>query len=309
MPDTIIMPGLVAAAKEERLRKTKLEKIAELEADLRLFKEENRLLRKGIINQKGEGHVNDVDKTDGQAPDTEDVERMKTALKSLKRVTVKQELSLQSMRESANDRRKQLQEKDEKISKLKQQLRSMKKTMKSMQRGESNDDLHGRIQELETKYFDEKRKSSNLRQQAEKSDAKVKHLEEKISIQQVPFNTSSRSLSSNTSNSDLSRIKQELAKKSSRLVSLEYELETTKEELADLRRQTANNNNNGSDTSLQSSFQSSFQASFVLGDDGFPAAPPMGADPFESSDPFFGSTDDDNLFASSDEESEFEDHS
>eukprot|EP00977_Amphora_coffeiformis_P019502 scaffold7314_cov140-Amphora_coffeaeformis.AAC.1 len=294
---------------EERPRKTKLEKIAELESDLKLLKEENRLHKKEIKNLKGLGNNKTLaNPYEDRIPDSDDVEKMKTALKSLKRVTVKQEMSLQSMRESANDRRRQLVEKDERILKLKQQLRSMEKTMKSMQRGESNEDLHERIRDLEMKYFDARQKNADLRQRAEKSEAMAKHLEKKMSTQQTPFNSSTPSTSSDASDSDLTRIKQQLAKKSSRIVSLEYELETTKEELEDLRRQTGNNN--GSFGSLQSSFQSSFQGSFTLGDDGFPCAPPMGADPFKPTDPFYGSANDDNLFASSgDEESEFDDRS
>ena len=207
------------------------------------------------------------------------------------------------MRESANDRRGQLVEKDEKILKLRLQLRSMEKTMKDMQRGESNEDLYERLQQLEMKYFDEKQKNSELRQKIEKSESRAKHLEMKISMQQATCNSSTPRVSSKTSDSDLTRMKQELVKNSSRVVSLEYELETTKEELNDLRRQVGN----GSFGSLQSSFQ----ASFTLGEDGFPSAPLMGADPFKSTDPFYGSTrDDDNLFASSiDEDSDSDGHS
>ena len=204
------------------------------------------------------------------------------------------------MRESTNERRRQLVERDDKILKLKDQLRSMEKTMKSIQRGESNEDLHERVRELEMKHFDEKQKNLDLRQRAEKSEALAKHLEKKMSMQQTPCDCSSRDNSSNTCESDLTRMKQELAKRSSRVVCLEYELETTKEELVELRRQTGNNS--GSFGSLQSSFQSLFQGSFTLGEDGFPCGPPIGADPFKPTDPFYGSTTDDNLFASNSDE-------
>ena len=120
--------------------------------------------------------------------------------------------------------------------------------------------------------------------------------------QSSAMNVSSRSLSSVATESDLSRMKQELAKKSSRIVSLEYELETTKDELLEVRRHASGN---GSQPSLYNSFQNSFQASFTIGEDGFPTAPPIGADPFKT-DPFLYAGDDDNLF-SSDEESDFED--
>ena len=291
---------------DSRPRKTKLEKIAELEAKLKASEEENRLLQREVHRLKGGGssHPNPFSER-RQEVDPNDVDKMKTALKSLKRVTVKQEMILQSMRESANERRKQLQEKDGKIARLKQQLRSMEKSMRSLEKGDSVDSLQRRIRDLEARCFDEKQKNADLSFALEQTESKARHLEKKMVMQQKNFSTSMRSISSNSSEteSNISRMKQELAKKSSRIVSLEYELEATKDELLEIRRQSAGN---GSNPSLYSSFQGSFQASFSIGEDGFPTAPPMGADPFKT-DPFLSIRDDENLFSSSEEESDYDD--
>lgn len=294
-----------------RPRKTKLEKIVELEARLKQSEEENRLLRKEMNKIKsGSSHIDPFSDTK-QDVDSMDVERMKTVLKSLKRVTVKQEMMMQSMRESANDRRKQLHEKDEKITRLKQQLRSMEKSIKSMEKAEPGASLQRRIRDLESKYFDEKHKNSDLRHNLEQVECKARHLEKKMVVHEKNFSTSSRSIASGSSDNDsnmMPRLKQELAKKSSRIVALEYELETTKDELLELRHQNTGNSSNPSlCNSFQNSFHNSFHASFTVGEDGFPTAPPIGSDPFMATDPFLSMRDDDNPFSSSGEDSEYED--
>ena len=291
-------------------RKTKLEKIAELEARLKLSEEENRLLRKEVLKLKG-GSVSQPNQQSDckqQAVDPADVEKMKMALRALKRVTVKQEHMLQSMREKANSRRDELVEKDDKIAKLKHQLKSMDKSVRSMEKGDSVDNLRRRIRDLEGRCYDEKQKKEN-------AESKSRHLEKKIAVQQQrSLSSHGASVSSGSSDNDsnIARMKQELAKKSSRIVSLEYELEGAKEELLELRRQADGNISSPSlcssfqgsfQNSFHTSFQNSFQASFTLGEDGFPSAPPMGSDPFNT-DPFLGMRNDDNLFSSSDDESD-----
>ena len=99
-------------------------------ARLKVSEEENRLLQKQLQKQRQGGATSfNNDKSSNMDPAS--IEKMKTALKSLKRVTVKQEMILQTMRESASDRRQQVQEKDVMIARLKHQLRSMDKSMKA----------------------------------------------------------------------------------------------------------------------------------------------------------------------------------
>lgn len=284
-------------------RKTKLEKIAELEASLKLAKEEIHMQRKEIHKLKNGGKEA---RNDGGEISLGDAEKLKTALKAMKRVTVKQEMNLQSMRQSANDRRRLIKERDETIATLKQQLRRMEKTMKSME--EPDQDLQQRrVRSLEKRCFAEENNSLELRQKLERAEARIRQLEKKNDAQhRDPFNfhnsSSSQSVSSTMSDADVAKLKQELAKKSTRICNLEYELEAAKDELVGLKNQARNGS--GSFTGHES-----FQASFTIGEDGFPAAHAIGSDPFSKSDPFGGSALGNsigNLFSDSESEEEEE---
>lgn len=293
-----------------RPRKTKLEKIAELEAVVKLTKEENRLYKKELhILKSADGQVG---RKSSKNIDLGDIDKIKNALKSLKRVTIKQESSLQAMRTKANDRRRQLETKDKTIGSLQNELRSMAASMKSMERGAPDRRVQQRIRALEKESFEQESANAELRDQLVESESRVRQLERNPRSGRIdPFNYSLQNLSSSSMHSamslqsssmhsvstqselDLAKMKQELAKKSSRIVSLEYELETVKDQLVEMKRLARNDGSLKGHESMNASFN-------VMGEDGFPMAAPMGSDPFKT-DPF--TTLEDKYF-SDEEESE-----
>jgi hypothetical protein len=301
----------MATEAARRPRKTKLEKIAELEANLKLTKEENRLHKKELhILKSADGQVG---RKSSKPVDMGDIDKMKNALKSLKRVTIKQESSLQAMRTKANDRRRKLEIKDKTIASLEREMRSMAASMKSMERGAPDRKVQQQIRALEKESFEQESANAELRDKLVKSESRLRQLERTPSGGRIdPFNYSpSQNLSSSSMHSamslqsssmqsistqselDIAKMKQELAKKSSRIVSLEYELETIKDQLVEMKRLAQNDGSFTGHESMNASFN-------VMGEDGFPMAAPMGSDPFKT-DPF--TTVEDKYF-SDEEESE-----
>jgi hypothetical protein len=299
-----------------RPRKTKLEKIAELEAEVKLTKEENLLYKKELHILKSADRQ--VGRKSSKHIDLGDIDKIKNALKSLKRVTIKQESSLQAMRSKANDRRRQLETKDKTIGSLQNELRSMAASMKSMERGKPDRRVQQRIRALEKESFEQESANAELRDQLVESESRVRQLERNPKSGRIdPFNFSpsqnrnssssvhsGMSLQSSSMHSvstqselDLAKMKQELAKKSSRIVSLEYELETVKDQLVEMKRLAQNDGSFQGHESMNASFNASFN---VMGEDGFPMAPPMGSDPFKT-DPFTALED---KYFSDEEESE-----
>ena len=78
-------------------------------------------------------------------------EKLKGALKALKRVTVKQEMSLKTLRSKAKQRRAEIEQKEQIIEELKDETTSLKKAHKNL-RGTGTDDvsaLRVRLADLE----------------------------------------------------------------------------------------------------------------------------------------------------------------
>jgi chromosome segregation ATPase len=149
------------SSRSVRPRKTKQEKIFELEARLKMAVEENSILKKN--NQKlrdgkpGSSRSSNVD--------IGDADKLKDALKAMKRVTVNQEMSLKTLRDKAQQRRKEIHDKDSKIYSLQRQVRSLKKA------------INGTGNDLEEKLIEEETRSIELEELLGKSEQEVRRLQ------------------------------------------------------------------------------------------------------------------------------------
>ena len=324
--------------------KSKMEKIAELEATLKVSKEENRRLKKqvhslkrGSNNTNNNNHVPENQNTpfphwpssqpstngtsrrpsgssqvtmattassmtsattDTTTTMTTDVAKMKDALKALKRVTIQQELSLQSLRTKASQRRSELEARDLTIAKLQKQIAVLRRANGSNNNPNSNNSNNSNsadvIRRLQDGLMDEESKNVELTERLQQTEAKVKSLEQQVdfmsgggnasasslpvppspmrmtpvfkresslsslksTLQQqqqqqaaplaggggVTTNSDTQSVTSGSATTlssefDVSKLKKELARKSNRIVQLEYELEETKDELHQVKQQ------------------------------------------------------------------------
>lgn len=335
--------------------KTKMEKIAELEASLKVSREENRRLKKEMQKKSSSGpnslsgalaavggggaesehfpHPSSLSTggtgvgrrsstssqmTMGTTASTDsidhfgisnnnnaavNVEKMKDALKALKRVTINQELSLQSLRAKASQRRNELEARDVTIAKLQKQVASLRKATgggsgsgsagASSSSAPSNADV---IRRLQDGLMDEESKNVELTEKIQAAQARISSLERQLEnatggggggssnssaasgsglhppaspLRMTPVfsrqNASSLAVclksapalagssvsgtsagggdsqsvasGSTTDLLDVTKLKKELAKKSNRIVQLEYELEETKDELHQVKQQ------------------------------------------------------------------------
>lgn len=180
-------------------KKSKLEKIYELAASLKIAKEENRKLRNELLelrNGQGSsslsyfgsgGYLSNVT-SDGKslsltsacssstastkqsssssntAYDVEQHQKMNLALQALKRVTCNQERSLNSMRRKAKLRRDELKLKDFTIASLRRQLKDMQTALEDADEPELRSKLSKTLQLLSSK----RRECLNLKEELER---------------------------------------------------------------------------------------------------------------------------------------------
>jgi DNA repair exonuclease SbcCD ATPase subunit len=277
---SIIMP-----AEEKKQKKTKLEKICELESSVKLLKEENRRCKKEVAHLK-EQH----DDEESQVSEFSDFpsvtspggvkteEKLKDALRALKRVTVKQELSLKTLRSKAKQRRNELEQKDSVIEQMREEIRSLKKAHDRM-RGKDTDDvgmLKTRVVDLELKLAKEDTKNEEQNKRLVETTENVSTLRGQLDglKGREPRRRSSKSLRSTESSlaskssvEDVNKLKRELAKKMEKIANLEYDLETAQEEIVEMKQSKF----------AMDGFGDGFETAF-------PATPAPGAEDFFSDD-------------------------
>jgi DNA repair exonuclease SbcCD ATPase subunit len=227
------------SSRSVRPRKTKQEKIFELEARLKMAVEENSILKKN--NQKlrdgkpGSSRSSNVD--------IGDADKLKDALKAMKRVTVNQEMSLKTLRDKAQHRRKELKDKDSIIYTLQRQVRSLKKAING-----TGNDLEAKLNEMQKTCFEEESRSIELEEQLEKSEQEVRRLQKQQGaggsrggLKRILSNGSLKSTESNSTAAefDVARLKKELANKTSKIVQLEMQLEALNDDLHDFQQSEA----------------------------------------------------------------------
>jgi len=231
-----------------RPKKTKQDKIFELESSLKLAKEENRGLKKEVHHLKSGGKAPSRKSVD---VDVGDVDKMKDALKTLKRVTVNQERSLKSLRDKSSQRRKQLQEKDSIVHSLQRQVRSLQKTVHANNNG-GESDLKDQLIEMQRVCFDEESRNIELEDLLAQREQDIKRLEKEIStggLQRTPSTGSLKSLesTSTTAEFDVAKLKKELAHKTNKIVKLEMQVEALNDQMYDIKRRKPPEDAFGSD--------------------------------------------------------------
>jgi chromosome segregation ATPase len=238
-------------------RITKLEKIAQLESKIKILKEENQRLKESktpdgfspIGAWGGDGDKKSV--TLSPSKQNGDVEKLKEALKALKRVTVKQEMTLTNLRQKAKQRRQELDHKDKIIKELQAENKSFRIAHEKIRDSEGDDVLvlKGKIADLQLKLAREQTSKEEQNRQLKQSQEGISSLQLKLATIQggrgVSRNSSSASigssasfLSDGTSGEDLIRLKQELARKAEKIANLQHDLELAKDEIHDLKQRS-----------------------------------------------------------------------
>ena len=149
---------MASSLEGKKKKKTKLEKICELESSIKILKEENNRLKTEVRSSKASKASEDAsivsEFTDGASVGGSvggNEEKLKDALRALKRVTLKQEMSLKTLRSKAKQRRAEIEHKEQIIEKLEEENRSLKKAHEKL-RGVGTDDvssLKARVVDLE----------------------------------------------------------------------------------------------------------------------------------------------------------------
>jgi DNA repair exonuclease SbcCD ATPase subunit len=243
------------STEEKKQRRTKLEKICELESEMKVLKEENRRYRKEVAHLKEDDQSLVSEFSDFPSVTSpgggggRNEEKLKDAMRALKRVTVKQEMSLKALRSKAKQRRKELEQKDSVIEQMREEIKSLKKAYDRM-RGNDTDDvgrLRTRVADLELKLAKEDNKNeeqnrrllettenvSTLRGQLDGLKGRVRR---EASSQSIRSAESSHAGSTRSSVEDVNRLKRELAKKMEKIANLEYDLELAREEIVEMKQ-------------------------------------------------------------------------
>lgn len=248
------------AVDEKKQKKTKLDKIFELECNLKLLKEENQRYRKEVDHLKDQHHedesqvseYSDFLRSPTSPPPVsgggKSEDKLKDALRALKRVTVKQELSLKTLRSKAKQRRGELEQKDKGIEKMREEIKSLKKAHDRM-RGNETDDvglLRQRVADLELKLATEDTKNEEQNKRLLETTENVSTLRGQLDglKGRVPRgggsksgrSTGSSKASTMSSLEDVNRLKRELATKMEKIANLEYDLESAREDIVEMKQ-------------------------------------------------------------------------
>ena len=253
-------------------KKSKLEKIYELQSTNKGLKEENRSLRKELQALKSSGHASSME--DHSVCSTNNEEKLMEAMKALKRVTVKQEMSLNTIRSKAEQRRKQVESRDETIRSLQQEINNLKRAQEARKEADSDSDLGAlriKVEDLQLRCAEQESRNNTLTIQLEASEEKSKSLHKQLEsvrglMNRVPSGRSMKSQDTSTSEFDLARMKKDLASKIEKIVLLEFDLEMCMDELHELK-QKYKHVNDGSAQQGQVEAPTAYQDEFFSDDE------------------------------------------
>lgn len=243
---------------DNKPKKTKLEKIAELEGKLKVVIEENRRLK----GTAGESSIELSSKLSEDARNTDwvafddgpsvassksgggDVEKMKEAVRALKRVTVKQEMTLATLRQKSKQRRNEIDEKDRLIKDLMAENKAFRIAHERMTSvgGDDISELRARIGDLQLQLAKAQTTKETQSQMLKESKEGINSLQTQLAILRgrgVDRTTSfgSQSIISEASaGENIVKLKRELAKKTEKIVNLQHDLEVAKDEIHDMKQ-------------------------------------------------------------------------
>jgi chromosome segregation ATPase len=229
------------AGTKTKQKKSKLEKIYELQAANKSLKEENRTLRKQL-HAASSGASLASSKVDGPVTSTE--AKLLEAMRALKRVTVKQEMALNTIRQKASERRRQVDDRDRKIRALQQEIKTLEDANKARQALSSDTDIGGlrnEVEDLQLKCAEQENRVKMLTLQLEASEDKARNLQKQLDsarnlMERAGSVRSLKSTDTAASEYDLARMRKELANKIERIVLLEFDLEMCRDELHELKQ-------------------------------------------------------------------------
>lgn len=240
---------------EEKKKKSKLEKIYELKATNKGLKEENRILRKQLKDFKS-GKINGGT-SEEESVSSANESKLMEAMQALKRVTMKQEMLVSTVRAKSEQRRKQVEERDGIITRLQQEVDSLKLAASASRSADTDDDinsLRNKIGDLEIRCADQENLNRMLTNQVRVGEEKIINLERQLESARsfVGRGSSNKSIDSSSSEFDLARMKKELASKIEQIVLLEFDLEMCKEELYEVRQKLVSDPNGDKPTFVHS---------------------------------------------------------
>lgn len=225
-------------------RITKTEKIAELQGKLKILRDENRTLKEEVESNKSPEDISVG--SNHRSVSTKERDKLKEALRTLKRVTVKQEVSLATLRQKSKERRQELECKDKIIKKLELENEAFRKAHERLT-SDNDDDvstLRSKLADLQLQLAKEENskleQSEKLREreagisslQAMLADAKGRGVGRTMSSDSTGLSM----MSDSTAGEDIAKLKKELAKRSEKITNLQYELDICKDEIHDLKQ-------------------------------------------------------------------------
>jgi uncharacterized coiled-coil protein SlyX len=243
---------------DQKPRISKTEKIAELQSKLKLLAEENKQLnresKKNSLSARQDAGDNIERNSESSGKSRGERDKLKEALRALKRVTVKQEMSLATLRQRSKQRRGEIEQKDKIMRKLQEENKAYRIAHEKIRENNGNDDLRARLADLELQLAKEENTKAEQSEKLKEREAGITSLQAKLSkntnnkggSRGVSRTTSSDSSvgglsmasasSSITSAEDVGRMKRDLAKKMEKITNLQHELEACKDEIHDLKQ-------------------------------------------------------------------------
>jgi len=208
-------------------KKSKLEKIFELEADLKFAKEQNIRLRKALSTKQG-GDGDAVEENDPN--ESAQMKRIKEAFHALRNVTVSQEKNLHMLRNKAAETKKELHKKEALIASLENKVKSLRKTQDTLTKSKSTDALTRELDVLQQALFDEQAKSAELRLTLDEKDKAIESLQARLDSRAAATPKCPK-----TGNAETNHLERELRKKSREVEKLKEELIAMAQELHELK--------------------------------------------------------------------------
>lgn len=172
-------------------------------------------------------------------------DKLKEAMKALKRVTISQEQCINQMQQKAQERRKEIKMKDAKIQALQRENASLKTVQNQLRESSGSDEgsLQSKLADMQVKFGEMENQSAEMGQKLRETEEECSRLQREVVRGRMQRSASSRSIKSVETGSSMqsemesaAKLKKELAQKIEKIVLLEMDLEMVKDELHELKQ-------------------------------------------------------------------------
>jgi len=189
--------------------------------------------------------------------------KFREAGRAMKAVTVNQEMVIKTLKTKAQQRRKDIKQRDDYIAQLEQKIESFRTTEKMLKKSKGDNDLSVKLKELQVACDKAQSRNSDLEEMLDEKDAQIEAIQKKQKSMLTPSlqamkkhnkngdaASESGSLGSGQSGStagefEVARLRKELAKKKDKIVKMEMDFEMMQDELYDLKQKRNNSNGDG----------------------------------------------------------------